>query len=104
MLGIRIEHALRDLGIRRHALRTMRGSLVEQYLCETREDIALENCEFIIAVLSQALFLGLLDRHGTLVLVDAVAVEHPHFDDSSCDTRRNAQRRVANIRRLFAED
>ena len=52
----------------------------------------------------QALFLGLLDGQRALVLVDAVAVEHAHFHDRAGDARRNAQRGVAHVGRLFAED
>ena len=33
-----------------------------------------------------------------------MTVEHPHFDDRSGDTRRQAQRRVAHVRSFFAED
>ncbi len=42
--------------------------------------------------------------HGALVLVDAVAVEHAHFDDRAGDARRHAQRGVADVRGLLAED
>src|SRR3546814_12634808 len=45
-----------------------------------------------------------LDRHRTLVLVDAVAVEHAHLDDRPRHARRQPERRIAHVRRLFAED
>src|SRR3546814_1435180 len=45
-----------------------------------------------------------LDRHRTLVLVDAVAVEPAHHDYRPLHARRQPERRSAHVRRLFAED
>ena len=59
---------------------------------------------FVVTVLGQPLDLGPLDRQRALVLVDAAAREHPHLDDRAGDARRQPQRGVAHVRRLFAED
>src|SRR6185437_4104297 len=45
-----------------------------------------------------------LDGHGTLVLVDAVAIEDPDLDDRAGIAWGNPKRGVAHVRRLFAED
>ncbi len=95
---------LRDLGIRRHALGARRRGLVEQNLRQAREDVALQDREFVVAVLGQTFFFGPFDGQRALVLVDAVTVEDAHFHDRAGDARRNAQRGVAHIGRFFAED
>ena len=77
---------------------------MQQDLFQTREDVALEDREFVVAVFGQTFFFGFLDRHGALIFVDAVTVEDAHFHDRAGDARRNAQRRVTHVGRLFAED
>src|SRR5207237_8179193 len=52
----------------------------------------------------KALDLFPLDRQRTLVLVDAVTVEDPHFHDRALHARRHPQRGVADVGGLFAED
>src|SRR6185295_3054021 len=52
----------------------------------------------------QTLDLFPLDRQRTLVLVDAVAVEHAHFHDRALHARGHAERGVADVGGLFAED
>ena len=59
---------------------------------------------FVIAILGETFDLFPFDRQRTLVLVDAVAVEHAHFHDRALHTRRDAQRGVANVGGLLAED
>jgi hypothetical protein len=44
-------------------------------------DVAVEDRLLVVAVLGETLDLLALDRHGALVLLDAVAVEHAHLDD-----------------------
>src|SRR5439155_285654 len=58
----------------------------------------------VVAVLGETLDLLALDRHGALVLLDAVAVEDAHLDDGAGDAGRNPQRSVAHVRGLLAED
>ena len=49
-------------------------------------------------------FSSRLDGAGTVVDVDAVAVEHAHFDHRAGHARRQAQRGVADVRSLLTED
>ena len=58
----------------------------------------------VVAVLGEPLDLLALDRQRALVLLDAVAVEHAHLDDGAVDARRHAQRGVAHVGGLLAED
>src|SRR3546814_19122168 len=58
----------------------------------------------VLAFLRQAVDLLTFDRKRALVLVDAVAVEHPDFDHGARHARRQPQRGVAHVRRLFTED
>src|SRR5690606_7809599 len=99
-----IEISLRDLGIGFHALRAGSDLLAKQDFRKTAIDVAVKNTDFVVAVLRETLDFLALDRHGTFVLVDAVAVEHPHLNDRTSDTRRKTQRRVTHVRRLFTED
>src|SRR5262249_15268763 len=55
-------------------------------------------------VLGQPLDLFALDGERALVLFDAMPVEHAHFDDRTLHARGDAQRRVAHIGSLLAED
>ena len=61
--------------------------LPDQHLAEARIGVAVEDRELVVAVLRETLDLLALDRLGALVLVDAVAVEHPDFDDRARDAR-----------------
>ena len=103
-LGQRFEQRRRHLRIRRHALGPVRDLLVQQKLFETRVDVALQDREFVVAVLGEALDFFAFDRQRALVLLDAVAVEDAHFDDRAGRARRQTQARVANVGGLFAED
>ena len=85
-------------------LRTLGHFLAEQRLLQARIDVAVEDLQLVVAVLGETLDLLALDRHGTLVLLDAVAIEDAHLDDRAGDARRQAQRRVAHVGGLLAED
>ena len=98
------QHLAVDLGVLLEALRARDGDLADQRFGEARIDVAIEDRQLVVAVLGETLDLLALDRLGALVLVDAVAVEHAHFDDGALHARRNAQRRVAHVGRLLAED
>jgi hypothetical protein len=66
---------------------------------QTAVDVAVEDRLLVVAVLGETLDLLALDRHGALVLVDAVAVEDADFDDraearpEACAWRCRARRR-----------
>ena len=86
------------------ALRAGDADLALQQLGQTAVDVAVEDRLLVVAVLGETLDLLALDRQRTLVLVDAVAVEHAHFDDGALHARRHAQRGVAHVGGLLAED
>ena len=75
-----------------------------QQLGEAAVDVAVEDRLLVVAVLGEPLDLLALDRERALVLLDAVAVEHPHLDDGALDARRHPQRGVAHVGGLLAED
>ena len=77
---------------------------VLQQLAEAAVDVAVEDRLLVVAVLGEALDFFTLDRERALVLVDAVAVEHAHLDDRALHARRHAQRGVAHVGGLLAED
>jgi hypothetical protein len=56
---------------------------------QTAVDVAVEDRLLVVAVLGQTLDFLALDRHRTLVLLDAVAVEDAHFDDRAEGSRRH---------------
>ena len=80
------------------------ASLPMQRRLQARIDVAVEDLQLVVAVLGEALDLLALDRHGALVLLDAVAIEDAHLHDRAVDARRQPQRRVAHVGGLLAED
>src|SRR5437899_3438225 len=62
------------------------------------------DADLVLLVLAQLGDLVLLDRAGTIVLLDALAGEDPRIDDRALDPGRDAQARVAHLTRLLAED
>ena len=84
--------------------RTRNGFLAKQSVLEAREEIALEDRAFVVAILGEAFDFGTFDGDGALILIHAAAGEDAHFDDRTAHARRQAQRRVAHIGGLFAED
>ena len=104
MLLGRLEHRLVEGRALLDALRRRGRDLLEQHFLQAREGRAVEDAALVVGVLLEPLlFLG-LDGAGTVIDVDAVAVEHANFDDRAGNARRQAQRGVANVRSLFAED
>ena len=99
-----LEDLVVELGADDIALGARRRRLAEQHLLETRIDVAVEDRLLVVAVLGETLDFLALDRHRALVLVDAVAVEHPDLDDRAGIARGNPERGVANVGRLLAED
>ena len=99
----------------RHALEVLFGDvgllaaagdslLADEQAAETRKGVALDDGQLVFLVGHQLVDLLALDLQRALVLVDAVAVEHAHFDDRAGRARRHPERGVANVRGLFAED
>src|SRR5690606_8399682 len=96
--GMLVEHLLVDLAALLEALRAGDRYLAVKHVGEASEDVAVEDRLLVVAVLGETLDLLALDRHGALVLLDAVAVEDAHFDDRAGDARRDAKRGIADIR------
>ena len=88
----------------RRLLRTLGDLLADAAPLQTRIDVAVEDLHLVVAVLGETLDLLALDRHGALVLLDAVPVEHAHLDDRARHARRQPQRGVAHVGSLLAED
>jgi hypothetical protein len=99
-----IEHHARDLMVLLEALRTRNALAAFQHLGQTAIDVAVEDRLLVVAVFRKTLDFFALDRERALVFVDAVAVEHAHFDDGTLHARRYAQRSVAHVGGLLAED
>src|SRR6185369_1728183 len=103
-LRILLEHGARDLGVLLEAFGTGDALAVFQELRKAAVDVTVENRLFVVAVLGQTLDLFPLDRQRTLVLVDAVTVEHAHFHDRALHAGRHAERGIADVGSLFTED
>jgi len=63
-----------------------------------------QDADLVLQVLLHHVELFLLDRLGSIVLLDALAGEDLHADDDALDARRADERRVAHVARLLAED
>ena len=61
----RIQHLLGDLGIGCQVLRARGGGLIAQKVGQAREDIALQDRQFVVAVFGQTFFFGAFDRQRT---------------------------------------
>src|SRR5262249_31036171 len=66
--------------------------------------LVVENADLVLQVLLHHVELFLLDRLGSIVLLDAFAGEDLHADDDSFDPRRADERRIADVSGLLAED
>ena len=75
-----------------------------QGFLQTRIDVAVEDLHLVVAVLGETLDLLALDGHRTLVFLDAVTIEHAHFDHRAGNARRQTQRGIAHVGSLLAED
>src|SRR5690606_5459405 len=80
---LRFKDGVIELGASDIALRTSCCGLAEQHFLETGIDVTVEDRLFVVTVLGEAFDFLTLDGHGALVLVDAVAVEHAHFNNST---------------------
>src|SRR6187200_715952 len=99
-----LEHRAGDLGILLEALGTRDPLTTLQHLGQAAVDVTVEDRLLVVAVLGEPLDLLALDGERTLVLLDAVAVEHPHLDHSALHAGRHPQRGVAHVGGLLAED
>src|SRR5690606_32038610 len=99
-----VEHLVGDLGALLDALRGRRSGLAGKHIAQAVVGRPVEDRALVLAVLLEAFDFLVLDRAGTVVDLDAVAVEHPNLDDRARNARRQTQRGVANVRSLLAED
>src|SRR3546814_5460570 len=74
-----VEQLVVDHAALLHTLGRGRGGLPQQHFAKPRVGRAVQNGALVLAVLRQAVDLLTFDRKRALVLVDAVAVEHPDF-------------------------
>src|SRR5262245_30101933 len=101
---ILIQHRLRDLAVLFEALRTSDAGAAFEHFGQSAVNVTVEDRLLVVAVFGETFYFFTLDCERTLVFLDAVAVEHAHFDNGALNARRHAQRRITNIRGLFAED
>src|SRR5579859_6281314 len=87
-----------------HALRAGDRFLTEDQFLQAGIEAPLDDVPLVVAVLGQALDFRAFDGKRALVLVDAAPREDADLDDRARHARRQAQRRVAHVRRLFTED
>ncbi len=86
------------------ALGRGRSDLARQHVLEAVVGRPVEDRALVLAVLAEAFDFLVLDGARTIVDLDAVAVKHAHLDDRAGHTRRQLQRGIAHVARLFAED
>ena len=84
------------------ALRAGDRLLADQHVGEAAVDVAVEDRLLVVAVLGEPLDLLALDRHGALVLLDAVAVEDAHFDDRAEGARAACACEVSRTSEAFS--
>ena len=101
---ILVEELAGDLRVLLEALRARNAALADEDLGQARIGVAVEDRLLVVAVLRETLDLLALDGLGALVLVDAVTVEDTDFDDGAGHARGHAQRGVADVGGLLAED
>ena len=99
-----LQHGLGNLGISVHTFRAGSHLLAGQQTFEAVVNITLQNRQFIVAVFCQRFNFLPLDCQGAFVLVNAVAVKHPHFHDRAGGAGRQFQGGIAHIRGFFAEN
>src|SRR5690606_12323900 len=86
-----VEDLVVDLGALARTLRSLRDFATEERVTQTAIDVTIEDLELVVAILGETLDLLALDRHGALVLLDAMAIEDAHLDDRSRHARRQTQ-------------
>ena len=80
---------------------------MQKQLFKTRVNIALQDREFIIAVFGKTFYFFAFNRQRTLILINAMAIEHAHFHDRARRTWRQlglrnekAQSEVESLKKL----
>ena len=96
-----VEHRAGDLGVLLEALRSGNALAAFQEFGKTAVDVAVEDRLLVVAVLGEPFDLFTLDGERALVLLDAVAIEDPDFDDGALHAGRNPQTRCRARRRPF---
>ena len=81
-----------------------RGDLADEELAHLVVVGLRDDLHLVALVEHEELFLGVLDRLRALVLLGALAREHAGADHDAGDARRHAQRGVAHVAGLLAED
>src|SRR3546814_510200 len=87
-----VQQFLGNLGTLLHTFRRGGGDLTNQHFLQSIESRTVENRSFVLAVLGETVDFLPLDRHGALVLVDTVAIEHADFHDRTGNARWQAKR------------
>ena len=87
-----------------NAFRSVNHDLPQQHFFQTCIKVSADNRNFVITVFGQMRNLFLLNGQGSFILLNAATGENMYVNDNAFDTRLNAQRRVADIGRLFAKD
>jgi hypothetical protein len=80
------------------------GGLVEEERARAAEVALADDLDLVVAVLLEAGALLVLDVLGAVVLLGALAREDARVDHDARDARRDAQRGVAHVAGLLAED
>ena len=93
-----------ELGALLETFRTGNGLFVFQHIGETAIDVAVKNCLLIVTVFCERFDFFTLNRHGTFVFFDAVAVKDTHFNDRTEGTRAHTQRCITDVGGFFTKD
>src|ERR1700733_6684026 len=99
-----LEHRAADLGVLFEAFWSGNALAAFQKLGEAAIDVPIEDRLLVVTVLGETLDLFTLDGERAFVLLDAVPVEHAHFNDRALHARRNAQAGVAHVGGFFAKN
>jgi hypothetical protein len=86
------------------ALRPGNALLARQHVGQTAIDVAIKDRLLIVAVLAQTLDFLALDGNRTLILVDAVTVEHAHLNNGARTPGGTRRAGVAHVGGFLTED
>src|SRR5262249_36217177 len=99
-----VQHRLGDLAVLFEALRTGNAGATFDKFGKPAVVVPVKDRLLVVAVFGETFDFLTLDCERALVLLDAVAVKHAHFNDRALNARGYSQRGITNIRSLFAED
>ena len=100
----RIKHIRINSASRAYALWTLRHFLAQQHVTQTSVDVAIKNCQFIVAVTRQTLDFFTLDLKRAFVFFHTMAVKDTHLDDRAEIARLDPKRGIAHVTGLFTKD